>query len=166
MLVRPKSEDPEVVQGVQREMSKLIINFVLPLKTAAEKAGDFGLDAYGHYRLDPGYLADIAVLRYTDSMTSQIAKEVVETMWREWSGRDPIQVLNGLGLLNLIPKTYDEPDMSTLLASVLEEQAAAVADYKNGKQAAMGRLMGASMKKLGRGADPKEVKAELERLLA
>lgn len=159
ILIRPKPEDRETEVGVNRELSKLIINFILPLKSEAERTGDLSLEVHGRYRIDVAHMADLAILRYCDVITTQVAKEVIGFLWHEWSRRDPLQILLDMGVIG---REDDLLDLGSIVASVMSDNPQAVFDFRNGKLNAIGRLIGETMKRLGKGADPKQIKMKLE----
>lgn len=151
--------EPEA--GFFKQAAAILINFILPLKSQSQKEQDYGLDCHGIRRISDEHICDIAWLRQLDLITSQVAKEVITTLWMEWSARDPLAVLLDDGYL-------EDTDISveSIVAQVFADNPKAVEDLKGGKKAAVGHLMGSAMKLLGKAGNPKEVMAEINRLIA
>lgn len=130
------------------ELAKLVINFVLPLRSRDKCSMEF--------RLKPEFMKQLALLRAFDLITAQKAKLVIETLWREQSSRDLLEVLD--------LKEF-ELDLEEIIGKIVSREVGAVEDYKSGKKAAFGHLMGIAMKELKDYDNPKEVKQILERYL-
>jgi len=62
-------------------------------------------------------------------------------------------------------QVQDAGQLSTWVAQAISQEPKVVADYRGGKQAAIGRLVGVTMKLAGGRADPNSVKSELQRQL-
>jgi len=130
------------------ELASLLINFVLPLKRRDKyKIKD---------RLKPEYMVQLALLRSFDLITAQKARSTIETLWQEQSSRDLLEVLD---------LTQAKFDIESVVKEIVENEPDAVRDYRNGKKAAFGHLMGITMKKLKGCDEPKEVKRMLEKYL-
>ena len=130
------------------ELAKLIINFILPLRSKDKCSIES--------RLKPEYMKQIALLRSFDLISAQKAKSTIETLWEEKSSRELLQVLN---------LKESELDIENIIARIVERETNAVTDYKNGRKAAFGHLMGIAMKELKGCDEPKKVKEILEEML-
>ncbi len=93
------------------------------------------------YRIKPFHLATVIGLRYLDIITSQQSKILVEKLWDNWCWENTFYYIEQLDLLAEI-----DGDLKAIVAKVLSDNIAAVNDFKSGKQAAFGRLMGNTMK--------------------
>jgi len=109
--------------------------------------------------VSPAHLAELIELVDAKVITGAVAKEIFEVMFEE----------------NISPEAYvEEKGLKTVtdegaLRQVAEEVLAAapksVADYRNGKEKAIGFLVGQTMKAMQGKADPEKVKALLKELL-
>lgn len=115
---------------------------------------------YAACRANPRHLAEAVALRHLGLMTSQQTKVLLERVWEEWSSRDTFDVVRDLGLLEEV-----DGDLFSILERVVAENAPAAHDYRSGKKAAFGRIMGGAMKACQGRANPQEVKKLLESLL-
>jgi aspartyl-tRNA(Asn)/glutamyl-tRNA(Gln) amidotransferase subunit B len=80
----------------------------------------------------------------TGKVSGSAAKEIFAEVWK--SGGDPEAIMNTRGLAQV----SDEGAIAEAVDEVINANPAAVAAYKSGKTIALGALVGAVMKKLGR----------------
>jgi aspartyl-tRNA(Asn)/glutamyl-tRNA(Gln) amidotransferase subunit B len=59
-------------------------------------------------------------------------------------------------------ETIDDAELEEVISAVITEQAQAVADYKNGKEASLMFLLGQTMRKLGKKVDEQMVKEKIK----
>ena len=141
----------EVAQQVPGE-PKLAANWVMgELAASLNKAGvDIGAS--------PVSSAQLASLlrRITDqTISGKIAKEVFEAMWASGEAADAIIEAKGLRQIT------DTAAIERIIAEVLAQNPAQLADYRSGKDKLFGFFIGQVMKATGGKANP----AELNRLL-
>lgn len=91
-------------------------------------------------------------------LTGRAAKEVLANLSE---GEMPAEAAARLNVLSL----DDNDAVQTAAREVVEANPAAVADYRAGKKAAIGRLIGETMKKTGGRAKPDDVRAALTSIL-
>ena len=110
-------------------------------------------------RFSPAHLADLITLTDQKQITTTVSKEVFEELFDK--DIDPKQYVEEKGL-----KTVNDEGM---LKKVVEEVIAAnpqsVADYRGGKEKAIGFLVGQTMKAMKGKADPGSVNALLKEFL-
>jgi aspartyl-tRNA(Asn)/glutamyl-tRNA(Gln) amidotransferase subunit B len=110
--------------------------------------------------IPPAALAELAVLTETGVISSSAAKQVFETMWS--TGRSARAIVEAEGLAQV----GDETALRVIVADVLARHPDTVADYRAGKTAAMGFLVGQVMKASQGKANPKVVNGLLREALA
>lgn len=116
------------------------------------------LDA-GDLRFSPQNLAKLIALTEKKVINSSVAKEVFEVMFAE--NVDPEQYVEEKGL-----KTEnDEGALKKVLEEVIAANPQSVEDYRNGKEKAIGFLVGQTMKAMRGKADPGTVNQMLRELL-
>lgn len=115
----------------------------------------------GDCLVKPEQLGQLIMLLNKGLLSNNQAKsEVFEKMYK--TGKDPEVVIKELG----IEVVNDSGAIETLCKAVLEKNPNAVADFKNGKQAAIGFLVGQVMKESKGKAQPPMVQEMLAKLLA
>ena len=107
----------------------------------------------------PAQLAELLGLIANGTISGAIAKGVFETMFQ--SGRAAGDIVRAGGLTQL----DDEAEIVQSIAAVLGQHADAVAQYRAGKAAAFGFLVGQVMKATAGRANPKRVNELLQRTL-
>lgn len=113
----------------------------------------------GDLRFSPENLAKLIALTEKKVINSSVAKEVFEVMFAE--NVDPEQYVEEKGL-----KTEnDEGALKKVLEEVIAANPQSVADYRNGKEKAIGFLVGQTMKAMKGKADPAAVNQLLRELL-
>ena len=119
---------------------------------------DKGLDVE-NIPFKPKYLAELVSLIDDGTISGTIAKKVFQKMFE--SGKEPGVIVEeeGLRVVN------DEGVILTAVTKVLENNPQSIADYKAGKDRAVGFLMGQVMKETGGKANPQTInKLILEKL--
>jgi hypothetical protein len=111
-------------------------------------------------RVNPRHVADVVALRFFDLITSQQSKVLLERVWDNFGWYDVFHHARELGLMEEV-----DGDLTEIIKRVLNESEQAVKDYKCGKKAAFGRIMGNAMKAcMGKGR-PNQIREALERML-
>ena len=99
-------------------------------------------------RFSPKHLAQLICLVDAGAITGPVAKEVFEKMFEE--DVDPEVYVEEHGLKTV----HDEGALREVVEKVLAQNPQSVADYKGGKQKAIGFLVGQTMKAMKGKADP------------
>lgn len=102
-------------------------------------------------RFSPENLAKLIKLTDAKVINGSVAKEVFEVMFEE--NVDPEQYVEERGLKTV----NDEGALRGVIAEVIAANPQSVEDYKNGKEKAIGFLVGQTMKAMKGKADPAEV---------
>ena len=110
-------------------------------------------------RFSPENLAKLVQLTEAGTINSSVAKEVFETMFEE--DIDPEKYVEEKGLKTV----SDEGALRKAAEKVMADQPQSVADYKGGKEKAIGFLVGQTMKRMKGKADPGMVNRILRELL-
>jgi aspartyl-tRNA(Asn)/glutamyl-tRNA(Gln) amidotransferase subunit B len=110
-------------------------------------------------RLPPAALAGLIVLIIKGTISGSIAKDVFEKMFA--SGRAAEEIVKAEGLVQI----DDDSAIRTLIDGVLSAHADAVAQYRAGKTATFGFLVGQVMKAAAGKANPKRVNEALRNAL-
>ena len=108
----------------------------------------------------PEHLAKLIDLADAGTINSSVAKEVFEKMYAEDIDPDKYVEENGLKTVN------DEGALLEVLQEVIAKNLQAVADYKGGKEKALGALVGQTMKAMKGKANPGMVNQKLRELLS
>ncbi len=108
----------------------------------------------------PDHLAKLIELADAGTINSSVAKEVFEKMYAEDIDPDKYVEENGLKTVN------DEGALLEVLQEVIAKNPQAVADYKGGKEKALGALVGQTMKAMKGKANPGMVNQKLRELLS
>ncbi|OGH56266.1 MAG: glutaminyl-tRNA synthase (glutamine-hydrolyzing) subunit B [Candidatus Lindowbacteria bacterium RIFCSPLOWO2_12_FULL_62_27] len=105
----------------------------------------------------PEHLADLLQIVASGEISGKISKDVFPIMFQ--TGKPPKEVIreHGLSLIS------DASSLAAPIAEVLKENPKAIEDFKSGKQAAIGFLVGQVMKKTRGQADPGLVAQELRK---
>ncbi len=139
----------------QTKYPKLLANMLLTevfrLRGQGEHAG---------IAITPAHLSELSDLLGTGVINSSAGKRVLNAMWER--DEAPEEIVERLGLTQI----SDEAALKRYLASAMEANPGAVADYKAGKQSALQAIMGHVMKATGGKADPVRLKALLEQALS
>ena len=117
-----------------------------------------GLDAED-IRFSPENLSKLIRMTDAKEINSSVAKEVFETMFKE--NVDPEAYVEEKGLKTV----NDEGALRKTVEQVIAENPQSVEDYRNGKEKAIGFLVGQTMKAMKGKADPGMVNKLLKELL-
>ncbi len=109
--------------------------------------------------IPPANLADLITLVEDGTISGRIAKDVFEKMYR--SREDARTIVSREGLTQVA----DAGELSAVVDQVLAQHAKVVEDWKNGKKAARGFLVGQVMKATGGKASPAVVNSLLDEKL-
>lgn len=93
-------------------------------------------------------LAAIADMSDNQTINSSTAKRLVKEVWK--SGVDPVQFVKDQDLAQI----NDEDTIRAVVVDVIAKNAKSVEDYKNGKQAALGAIVGQVMGRTRSKANP------------
>lgn len=107
----------------------------------------------------PKHLAALITLVDQKAITTTVAKEVFEVMFAE--DVDPVAYVEEKGLKTV----NDEGALRRTIEQVIADNPQSVADYRNGKEKAIGFLVGQTMKAMKGKADPGSVNKLLKELL-
>jgi aspartyl-tRNA(Asn)/glutamyl-tRNA(Gln) amidotransferase subunit B len=107
----------------------------------------------------PEQLAGMLSMIDKGTISGKIAKEVFRDMFE--TGKDPEAIVKEKGLVQI----SDESELEKIAQKVIEENPKSVQDYKNGKEKAMGFLVGQMMKETKGKANPQMVNDILKKLL-
>ncbi len=110
-------------------------------------------------RFSPEHLAELIDLVDNKVITQTVAKEIFEQMFAQ--NIAPEQYVEEKGLKTVV----DEGELRSVVAEVIAANPQSVTDYRNGKEKAIGFLVGQTMKAMQGKADPGRVKALLQELL-
>jgi aspartyl-tRNA(Asn)/glutamyl-tRNA(Gln) amidotransferase subunit B len=108
----------------------------------------------------PERLARLIGLVDGGTISGPMAKEVFEKMYASGRSADDIVGAEGLAQMN------DEAQIAELIRKVLAANSEAVAQYRSGKTATFGFLVGQVMKAAGGKANPRRVNDLLRRALS
>lgn len=117
-----------------------------------------GMDA-GDIRFSPQNLAKLIALVDSKAVNSSVAKDVFAVMFEE--DVDPEQYVEEKGLKTV----NDEGALRKTVEEVIASNPQSVEDYRNGKEKAIGFLVGQTMKAMKGKADPAAVNRILKELL-
>ncbi|MDY3249550.1 MAG: Asp-tRNA(Asn)/Glu-tRNA(Gln) amidotransferase subunit GatB [Candidatus Choladocola sp.] len=107
----------------------------------------------------PEHLAKLIELTEAGTINQTVAKEVFELIFRE--DIDPEKYVEEHGLKSV----NDEGELRTVIEGIIESNPQSVSDYKNGKEKALGFLVGQTMKVMKGKANPGAVNKLLKELL-
>ena len=108
----------------------------------------------------PEHLAKLIELTEASTINSSVAKEVFEKIFDE--NVDPEKYVEEKGLKIV----QDDGALEEVLKKVIADNPQAVADYKGGKEKALGALVGQTMKAMKGKANPGAVNKKLREMLA
>lgn len=110
-------------------------------------------------RFSPEHLAKLVILTEDGTVNSTVAKEVFEEMFLH--DIDPDKYVEEKGLRTV----SDEGMLREIIQQMIKENSQSVEDYRNGKEKAMGFLVGQTMKAMKGKANPGMVNQILKELL-
>jgi aspartyl-tRNA(Asn)/glutamyl-tRNA(Gln) amidotransferase subunit B len=111
-------------------------------------------------KVKPGHLVEMLDLIDRGTLSTKMAKEVFEEMFR--SGKSASQIVRERGMVQISGAS----ELDAILEKVLAENAQAVADFKKGKEQSLKFLMGQVMKATKGQANPQIVNELLRKKLA
>jgi aspartyl-tRNA(Asn)/glutamyl-tRNA(Gln) amidotransferase subunit B len=144
-------------QGTEAEKkAKVVANWLLGEFTRLLNAANVEIrDA----KVEPRHLVELFDLIDNGTLSTKMAKEVFEEMFH--SGKRASQVVKEKGLVQISGAS----ELEAILDKVLVENAAAVADFKKGRETALKFLVGQVMKTTKGQANPQMVNELLRRKL-
>ncbi len=110
-------------------------------------------------KFTPKQLSDMLVMIDKGTISGKIAKDVFRDMFE--TGKSPEDIVKEKGLIQI----SDEAELESIAQKVIDNNPKSVQDYKNGKQKALGFLVGQIMKETKGKANPQMVNTILIRLL-
>ncbi len=110
-------------------------------------------------KLCPEYLAKMINFIQDGTISSKQAKKVFEILMNE--GKDPLVIIEEQGMKQI----SDPKALTEIINGILDNNAQSIEDFKNGKDRAVGFLVGQIMKKTGGQANPKVTNQILIQLL-
>lgn len=111
-------------------------------------------------KFSPRNLAKLIELADSGAVNSSVAKEVFEIVFKE--DADPLKYVEEHGLKTV----NDEGALKETISRIVAENPKSVADYRNGKEKAIGFLVGQTMKAMKGKADPGMVNKILKETLS
>jgi aspartyl-tRNA(Asn)/glutamyl-tRNA(Gln) amidotransferase subunit B len=123
------------------------------------KLKELGDDDMGRVPFAPAALAELVQLAENGTISSSAAKQVLETMWT--TGRRAGAIVEAEGLAQI----GDESLLTGAIDEVVRAHASVVADYRAGRSAAFGFLVGQVMKATKGKANPRLVNEMLRKSL-
>ena len=123
------------------------------------KLKELGEDDVAKTPIAADSLAELATLTEQGVVSSSVAKAVFEKMWT--SGRRARAIVDDEGLAQV----GDDAAVAAVVADVLARHADAVAQFRAGKQATFGFLVGQAMKASAGKLNPKVVSDALRKAL-
>lgn len=137
--------------------AKTVSNWMMGELLRLLNAGNMEL---GDAKVTPGGLAALLGLIEKGTISNKMAKEVFEIMFAE--GKEPEQIVKEKGLVQI----SDEGQLSEIIAGVIANNPKSAADFRSGKEAAIGFLVGQVMKTTKGQANPGVVNAMLREMLS
>lgn len=110
--------------------------------------------------ISPENLAELIKMIYKEELSSRAAKDVLAKMFSD--GSDPSSIVEEGGLRQV----SDSVALEELVRKIIEENPQPVADYKNGKEAALQVLVGKIMQATKGAAHPQLVRGILTKILS
>ena len=145
-------EEAAAICGKPKKVSNWIMTETIRLLKENEMDPD-------QIRFSPEHLAKLVDLADAGSVTNTVAKEVFEKVFKE--DIDPEAYVKEKGLVTV----NDEGALRETVAKVIAENPQSVEDYHNGKEKAIGFLVGQTMKAMKGKANPALVNQILKELL-
>ena len=107
----------------------------------------------------PGQLAELVIKKHKGEISGPIGKTVLAEMFR--TGRSADEIVKDKGLTQV----SDEGELAKLIDEVIAKNPAQVQQFKGGKEAVLGFLVGQAMKSSGGKANPAKVNELLKKKL-
>ncbi|MDR7869248.1 MAG: Asp-tRNA(Asn)/Glu-tRNA(Gln) amidotransferase subunit GatB [Tissierellaceae bacterium] len=128
--------------------TKLVSNWIMGDVLRRLKEEELEIDSL---KFDAKALADLITLVKDGKINNNTGKKVLREMFE--SGKDPKEIVKEQGLIQI----SDESELEGIIDTVLDENEQSIIDYKNGKDRAIGFLVGQIMKKTRGKANPQIV---------
>lgn len=112
-----------------------------------------------HLKFSANSLADLLSLVKSDKINNNTGKKVLREMFD--TGKEPLDIVKEKGLIQI----SDESELITLVEKVLDDNPQSIEDFKNGKDRAIGFLVGQIMKASKGKANPQLVNKMLSERL-
>ena len=145
-----------LVAGVEPKRAAAIL-----LNNLAKRANERGA-LVSDLGITPGQIKTIEAMQAESKISSNGADELYGLCTEAGPDADPAKLAEEKGLLQV----SDESALDEWVDNAIEAEPKAADDVRNGKQAAIGRLVGAVMKQSKGQANPKAVQAKLREKLA
>lgn len=143
--------EESIGENATAESARVVTNWLVNDLVGLQKARSLPDD---EFPVTSGQLKDLIGLVLSGKITGRAAKELLTQIE---AGDDVAATANRLNLLSLDDRT----EIETAAKDVLEQFPGAVEDYRRGKSAAIGRLIGETIKRTGGRADPDVVRQVL-----
>jgi len=153
---RPLADFFEVAAALSRNR-KVLSNWIMVELLGKLNREDLGIE---DSPIGAGQIASLVELIDAGTISGKIAKTVFAEMFR--SGRPPEEIVKDKGLVQI----SDEGELEKIVAEVISAHPDPVADYRSGKEQALGFLVGLVMKATRGKANPGLVNKILRRKLA
>jgi aspartyl-tRNA(Asn)/glutamyl-tRNA(Gln) amidotransferase subunit B len=124
------------------------------------KENDVDVKDLSRSPVTPKMLADMILLVEKGTISGKIAKTVMEEMYK--TGKAPDVIVKEKGLVQI----SSSGELEAIVDSVISQNADAVAQFRSGKQASLGFLVGQVMKATQGRANPQTVNELLRKRLA
>ncbi len=144
-------------KGLDKKVAKLVCNLLLGDVMALMNASG---KAIGESAMSPEALASLAKLASAGSINGPTLKELLPEIFEKGGDPEVIVKERGLGAVS------DEGAIEAFVDQAIEANPKSVADFKAGKKAAAGFIVGQVMKLSKGKADPKTVGAMVARKLS
>ncbi len=128
--------------------TKLVSNWIMGDVLRRLKEEDLEIDSL---KFDSKALANLIGLVKDGKINNNTGKKVLREMFE--NGKDPNQIVKDQGLIQI----SDESELEGIINTVLDENEQSIIDFKNGKDRAIGFLVGQIMKKTRGKANPQVV---------
>jgi len=136
--------------------AKVVANWIMGDLSALLNAGN---QSFEDCPVKPYQLADMLLMIDKGEISGKIAKTVLEEIYS--SGKDPAAIVKEKGLVQI----KDEGALEKIISEVLANNPKSVADYRGGKEKALGFLVGQVMKATQGKANPELVNKILKEKL-
>ncbi len=143
-------------ENVRQTLIKSLVNWCLQDFTQLLNAHKLSVS---EAKITPENLAELVKLISDGKISNSAAKQVFKEMFEK--GGEPDSIIQDLGLAQV----SDAGELEMVVGEVIKVNEKIVADFKAGKQAAFGALVGAVMKKTQGRANPKLVNELLKKAL-
>lgn len=141
----------EIYPDYKLTSSIMLVELNRLLNDSGKTAGDLAFS--------PRKLAELVKMTAEKKVSNNAAKEVLKIMFEH--GGSPEQIAEERGFV----MSFDENAAEKAVEEVIEENAAAAGEFKNGSDKIFGFLMGQVMRKLGKGANPQLIQRILKEKL-